>query len=99
MKPDFGSPATRSHALIFSDRVYRWMLAAYPSEFRQRYGPEMAQVFRTCCRASYKSSGAAGVLRLWLPTLWDWFWTAAGERFSALFRRSLDELHPSLAYP
>jgi hypothetical protein len=47
----------------------------------------MAQVFRTCCRASYNASGARGVLRLWLPTLWDWAWSAAGERFSSLFRR------------
>jgi hypothetical protein len=81
-------PATRSRALILSGRVYGWLLAAYPAEFRQRYGPEMAQVFRTCCRASYAASGAGGVLRLWLPTLWDWAWSAAGERFSSLFRRS-----------
>ena len=27
-------------------------------------------------------------MRLWLPTLWDWAWSAAGERFSSLFRRS-----------
>jgi hypothetical protein len=84
------APATRSRLLILSDRVYRWLLAAYPAEFRQRFGLEMAQVFRTCCRASYNSSGAAGVLRLWLPTLWDWAWSAAGERFASLFRRSLE---------
>jgi len=81
-------PASLSRALILSDRVYRWLLVAYPAEFRQRYGPEMAQVFRTCCRATYAAAGARGVACLWLPTLWDWFWTAAGERFSGLFRRS-----------
>jgi hypothetical protein len=93
-KPDFvsksvsPSPASRSHALALSDRVYRKLLVAYPAEFRRRYGPEMAQVFRTSCRASYHASGARGVLRLWLPTLWDWVWTAGREWFSALFRRS-----------
>jgi hypothetical protein len=68
--------------------MYRILLVAYPAEFRQRYGAEMAQVFRTCCRVSYNSSGARGVLRLWLPTLWDWAWSALSERFSGLFKRS-----------
>jgi len=89
MRPISASPASRSHALILSDRVYRRLLVAYPAEFRQRYGPEMAQVFRTSCRASYHASGAGGVVRLWLPTLWDWAWTAVRERFSVLFRRSM----------
>ena len=88
MKNDLASPASRARTLILSDRVYRGLLAAYPLEFRRRYGPEMAQVFRACCRASYHASGTRGVARLWLPTLWDWFWTAAREWFSALFRRS-----------
>jgi hypothetical protein len=82
------TPAARSRALAISDRAYRILLAAYPAEFRQRYGPEMAQVFRTCCRESYDSSGASAVLHLWLPTLWDWAWSVASERFSSLFRRS-----------
>ena len=30
MKPDFVSPATRSHALIFSDRVYRMVAGGLP---------------------------------------------------------------------
>jgi hypothetical protein len=69
--------------------VYRTLLAAYPADFRRRYGPEMAQVFRTCCHASYCASGSRGVVRLWLPALWDWAWTATRERFSSLFRRSI----------
>ena len=81
------APASQSRALILSDRAYRLLLAAYPGEFRQRYGPEMAQVFRTCCRLTYRASGAGGVARLWLPTLWDWAWSALRERFSSLFRR------------
>jgi hypothetical protein len=55
----------------------------------------MAQVFRTCCRQSYSSSGAGGLLRLWMPALWDWAWSAAGEWFSSLFRRSkMYNIHP-----
>jgi hypothetical protein len=89
MKTDSASPASRSHALALSDRVYRGLLAAYPLEFRRRYGPEMAQVFRTSCRLTYHASGARGVALLWLPTLWDWVWTVGREWFSALFRRSM----------
>ena len=86
---------TRSRVVIISDRVYRGLLAAYPAEFRQRYGPEMAQVFRTSCRASYDSSGVMGVLRLWLSTLWDWARSAAGEWFSSLFRSTeMYKIHP-----
>jgi hypothetical protein len=92
------SPAYRSRALILSDRAYRILLAVYPAKFRQRYGPEMAQVFRTCCRAAYDSSGASGVLGLWLPTLWDWAWSAVGEWFSSLFGRSkVYNIHPRRA--
>jgi hypothetical protein len=89
VKPISTAPATGCHTLVISDRVYRSLLAAYPLEFRRRYGPEMAQVFRTCCHVSYRASGTRGVVRLWLPTLWDWTWTAARERFSSLFRRSM----------
>ena len=88
MKSINASPASPTQALVISDRVYRKLLLAYPADFRQRYGPEMAQVFRTSCRVCYHASGVGGVLRLWLPTLWDWAWTAAHERFSSLFRRS-----------
>jgi hypothetical protein len=92
-------PDYRSRALAISDRAYRILLAAYPAEFRRRYGPEMAQVFRTCCHASYDSSRVSGVLRLWLPTLWDWAWSAASERFSCLFRRfRVNDTHPWLTY-
>lgn len=105
----FGStPASPARTLIISGRVYRILLAAYPAEFRQRYGSEMAQVFRTCCRAAYDSSGVRGVLRVWMLTLGDWAWSAASERFSSLFgrsqvyniypRRSCSELIPILLF-
>ena len=78
----------RPRSLAVSERVYRRLLAAYPLEFRLRYGREMAQVFRTTCRQAYRASGAAGVARLWPAALWDWVWSAGRERLAALFRRS-----------
>jgi hypothetical protein len=80
-------PATRSRFLIVSDHAYRLLLLAYPSGFRQRYEQEMAQVYRTCCRAAYASSGVSGVLLLWLPTLWDWAWSVVGEWVSSVLMR------------
>ncbi len=78
-----------SRLLRLSDRVYHILLAAYPPGFRRRYGPEMAQVFRTGCRAAYDAAGRQGVLHLWLPTLGDWAWSASGEWLSGLFGRSM----------
>jgi hypothetical protein len=74
--------------VVFSLGVYRALLVAYPLRFRQRYGVEMAQVFRASCWAAYQQSGRRGVTRLWLPMLWDWAWTAMSERLTSIFRRN-----------
>ncbi len=74
-------------ALTVSERAYHMLLAAYPADFHQRFGAEMAQVFRASCRAAYRARGPAGVARLWLPALWDWAWSAARERFASFSRR------------
>jgi hypothetical protein len=58
-------------ALLRSDQVYWILLRAYPLRFHQRFAPEMAQVFRICCREVYALSGNGGSWRLWLSTLWD----------------------------
>lgn len=71
--------------LALSERIYRRLLLAYPHTFRQEYGAEMTQVFRTHCQITYREAGAGGVLRLWPPMVWDWVWTAAREQMSSLF--------------
>jgi PPM family protein phosphatase len=38
-------------------RIYRFLLLAYPPEFRQRYSHEMTQTFRDCCREELQSGG------------------------------------------
>lgn len=76
--------------LSLSERAYRGLLFAYPRTFRQQYGVEMAQVFRTHCRVTFQAAGAGGVLRLWPATLWDWAWTAAREQMSSLFNGRYD---------
>lgn len=68
--------------LSASDRLYRWLLVAYPAPFREQYGPQMAQVFLDCCRAAYQKGGTHSVLRLWIPTLVDLIINAIAEQVS-----------------
>jgi hypothetical protein len=78
--------------LALSDRMYRILLQAYPASFRKRFAAEMAQVFGCQCREAYVQSGAGGVLRLWLPTLWDWAWAAIYQWWIRLFRRRMETM-------
>ena len=54
-----------------SCRLYRLLLSAYPTTFRQDYRQEMGSLFRDCCRARYQERGAAGLLPLWGRALCD----------------------------
>jgi hypothetical protein len=48
-----------------SDRLYCALLSLYPVRFRVRFGTEMAQLFRDCCREE------PTLAALWLRTLKD----------------------------
>lgn len=63
----------------FSTRSYERLLRGYPPGYRQRFTGEMGQVFRLLCRDRYRQDGPLGLVRLWLPVVWDWAWTAAGQ--------------------
>lgn len=71
--------------LALSVRLYRLLLAAYPAEFRQEYGPHMAQVFRDRCRDAQRGQGGrgsvrlAGLARVWMETMLDLARTAPEE--------------------
>jgi hypothetical protein len=54
----------------FSQRVYRVLLLAYPTEFRNAFRDEMIQTFSDCYRAK-GGEGVGGILRLWVHTLVD----------------------------
>ena len=51
--------------------VYRFLLAAYPAEFREEYGEDMLQLFRDCALRAVGQSGSEGMVRLWAVTLLD----------------------------
>jgi hypothetical protein len=51
--------------------VYQLLLRAYPAQFRQEYGAQMAQLFRDACHDTQRQRGMLGILSLWLATLED----------------------------
>ena len=70
-------------ALIFSERVYKTLLVAYPKEFRSEYGSQMAQAFGDLCREELERGGMAGLIKLWIRTILDLVTTALTERSSS----------------
>ena len=54
-----------------SDRIYRALLLAYPKEFREGYGAQMAQAFGDLRREEQRRGRAFGLAGLWFRTLLD----------------------------
>jgi hypothetical protein len=78
--------------LAISDRIYTCLLQAYPRAFRDRFAAEMVQVFRCLCWEAYAESGAWGVIRLWLPALWDGAQGALHQWWLYLFQRRMGNM-------
>jgi hypothetical protein len=51
--------------------AYSLLLALYPHELRQRYGAEMALVFREQMGGEFERRGPAGVAGVWLTAGWE----------------------------
>jgi Flp pilus assembly protein TadB len=71
----------------FSGRVYCVLLLLYPAGFRQHFGDDMAQLFRDCCREALHERGYAGIVLLWLRTLFDLAITALMQQIDSLIRK------------
>jgi hypothetical protein len=54
--------------------LYRWLLFAYPRDFRLRFGAEMATAFSEQIRSQQGQDGLLGLVRVWR--------TAVAEIFS-----------------
>ena len=54
--------------VVWSVRLYRVAIVAYPPAFRREYGTPMVQVFRDACREALTRTGPRGLIRLWLRT-------------------------------
>ena len=69
--------ATGPDRRSIADRVYRTLLYLYPSEFRQRFGPDMVDFFRDRRRAAHAESGTLGAARVWPRAIADVVWVAS----------------------
>jgi hypothetical protein len=67
-------------AFTGSERCYSALLSFYPIAFRVRFGNEMAQVFRDCCRDQLEKNGLPGLAGLWVRTIVDLALSVPRER-------------------
>jgi len=66
--------------------AHRKLLLIQPTAFRREYGLSITQVFRQTCLDAYRSDGAMGVIRLWLPACGDVLLGALAEYSVSLVR-------------
>jgi putative ABC transport system permease protein len=71
-------------------RIFRFLLRAYPKDFRLDYGKQLEQVFRRDYEDEARQRGVAGTARLWWETTVDIFRTAPREH--------LQDLAPEIRY-
>ncbi|GER91137.1 hypothetical protein KDW_52990 [Dictyobacter vulcani] len=64
-----------------SERLYQWLLLAYPSEFRREYGREMVQTFRDCYREELDAGGTLRLLPFWSTVFYDFVKSVSIEQF------------------
>jgi hypothetical protein len=68
----------QNFAVQVSRRIYRWLLRAYPRDYRREWADAMEQLFRDCAADAFSRSGYFGLAALWLRTLRDYanslFW-------------------------
>ena len=63
-----------------ADWVYSVLLRAYPPRFRESFGAEMAQTFKSLREHTRETKGVAATLGLWFSVSWDVIGTGLAER-------------------
>lgn len=67
-----------------SERLYCFLLLAYPPVYRREYGHLMAQAYRDMCRGTYHRKGMGGVVALWCRILADVATSSVVQHLDAL---------------
>ncbi len=67
-------------AIEWSLQLYAVLVRAYPKRFRAACGREMSDAFAADVRRAFRYGRAPGVVRLWLPTLYDFVVPVVPER-------------------
>jgi hypothetical protein len=55
-----------------SQRIYRWLLRAFPDAYRREFAQPMEQLFRDCAADTFSESGYLGLAGLWWRTIGDY---------------------------
>jgi len=82
-----------SHVVRYAEGIYNALLSLYPLEFRARFGPEMAQLFRDCCRDALQKGEIAILVAFLVQVTKDLFSSVLRERCREMLR-PLDSDHP-----
>ena len=61
----------KTKPVLFSEKLYERVLAAYPQAHREEYGQCMLQLFRDQCRDAWDESHFWVLMRLWLRIIPD----------------------------
>jgi putative ABC transport system permease protein len=79
----------------FEERVFGWLLRAYPAEFRRHYGDDLVAFFREDRRNPRYGAGPGRVVRFWAATMRDLVHAAAEARRAD--RRARLHLHQGVS--
>src|SRR5215470_15637100 len=79
-----------------SERIYRWLLRLYPSEFREAYSDEALRLIRDRAR---DEKGILSCLRLWLDLLADLACSVPREHFYAQSRGGASAISNAYGLP
>ena len=85
------SPNREPRIVLFSMRLYRWLLRLGPNEFLQEYEEIMLLDFRQHCRVAYKQRGTYSVLCLWPPMFIRAIVDMSTERISETYKKGQQE--------
>lgn len=77
-----------------SERLYAWLLRAYPREYRVRYAEPMQQLFRDRLRVTRTPASFA---RLWVRILADWARSVAREHWDDIRLHPRPSMHDDAA--
>jgi protein phosphatase len=84
--------SSTSHDSSLSERLYRFLLLAYPRTFRDEYATEMYLVFRDAYRETSQQQGTIGVFSLWCDFFYDYLKTLCIEHVQIWMQRGEYEI-------
>jgi hypothetical protein len=79
-----------SRCIDWSTRLYRFLLKAYPVEFREAFGDEMTLIFREMAAEAWHRHGLSGLIFIWFRILADFSVSAPHQCWLAGNRKTFE---------